>query len=186
MELGRRSDVRHPARLGRQHLDVEHRRRDGRPRLVGRGVRTRLAVRGKDHGLRQPHLHRGRRAVPVEDAARPRHQEPLRADPGAARRRGRAPQGAEEPALGVLVALHRRAGRVRRRHQRRRHDLAGHHELGRSRRHEGQGSGAEGRLDRVVRHVDDLVEGEAPQLHVHVDGLHHLAVGERPSRRVVR
>ena len=29
---------------------------------------------------------------------------------------------------------------------------------------------------RLVRHLDDLVEGEEPQLHVHVDGLHHLAV----------
>ena len=86
-----------------------------------------------------------------------------------------AAEGTEEPAVGVLVALHRRAGRVRRRHERRRHDVAGHHEPRRSRRHEGQGRGAEGRLDRVVRHVDDLVQGQAPELHVHVDELHHLA-----------
>ena len=40
--------------------------------------------------------------------------------------------------------------------------------------------------DRVVRHVDDLVAGGPPELHVHVDGLDHLAGGERPGRRVVR
>ena len=74
--------------------------------------------------------------------------------------------------------------------QRGRHDVAGHHEPGRSRRHTGQGGRAEGRLDRLVGHVDGLVEGQAPQLHVHVDGLHHLAAvnaqmaewfGEAPS-----
>ena len=31
----------------------------------------------------------------------------------------------------------------------------------------------------MVRHLDDLLEGQAPELHVHVDELHHLARGER-------
>ena len=34
---------------------------------------------------------------------------------------------------------------------------------------------AQGRLDRLVGHVDGLVQGQAPELHVHVDELHHLA-----------
>ena len=36
------------------------------------------------------------------------------------------------------------------------------------------------------RHVDDLVAGGAPQLHVHVDGLDHLARGQRRGGGVVR
>ena len=41
------------------------------PDSLGRRVRQELAVQGQDHGLRQPDLHRGRRAVPEGDAARP-------------------------------------------------------------------------------------------------------------------
>ena len=38
----------------------------------------------------------------------------------------------------------------------------------------------------MVRHLDDLVEGEAPELHVQVDEPHHLAAGERRRGGVVR
>ncbi len=38
----------------------------------------------------------------------------------------------------------------------------------------------------LVRHVDDLVEGQAPELHVQVDELHHLAQGERGRDGVLR
>ena len=38
----------------------------------------------------------------------------------------------------------------------------------------------------LVRHLDDLVQGQAPELHVQVDGLHHLARGERPGDRLLR
>ena len=34
----------------------------------------------------------------------------------------------------------------------------------------------------MVRHLDDPLRGGASELHVHVDGLHHLAEGERPGR----
>ena len=37
---------------------------------------------------------------------------------------------------------------------------------------------AQGRRDRLVRHLDDLVQGRPPELHVQVDELHHLAQGE--------
>ncbi len=54
----------------------------------------------------------------------------------------------------------------------------------------GQGSGegdqAKGREHRLVRHLDDLVDRQASQLHVHVDGLHHLAGRERDGDRVLR
>ncbi len=38
----------------------------------------------------------------------------------------------------------------------------------------------------MVRHLDDLVQGGAPQLHVQVDGLHHLAQGQRRGHRLLR
>ncbi len=38
----------------------------------------------------------------------------------------------------------------------------------------------------LVRHVDDLVEGQEPELHVPVDEPHHLAGGERGRDRVLR
>ena len=41
-------------------------------------------------------------------------------------------------------------------------------------------------LDRLVGHVDDLVQGQEPELHVHVDEPHHLAEGERGRDRVLR
>ena len=44
----------------------------------------------------------------------------------------------------------------------------------------------EGGLHRMVGHLDGLVEGRASQLHVQVDGLDHLARGQRPGRRVLR
>ena len=47
----------------------------------------------------------------------------------------------------------------------------------------GQDDAAEGGRDRVVGHLDDLVQGQAPELHVHVDGPHHLAEGERRRGR---
>ena len=68
-----------------------------------------------------------------------------------------------------------------------RHGLAvpGEHDQ-RRQRQEGRGGQAQGRRDGLVRHLDDLVEGQAPELHVQVDGLHHLAQGERGRDRVLR
>ena len=45
---------------------------------------------------------------------------------------------------------------------------------------------AEGGFDRLVRHVDDLVEGRAPELHVHVDELRHHARRAGPGRHLLR
>ena len=50
----------------------------------------------------------------------------------------------------------------------------------------GQHCAAERRLHRMVGHVDGLGEGRASELHVQVDGLDHLARGQRPSRRILR
>ena len=50
----------------------------------------------------------------------------------------------------------------------------------------GQGRQAEGGHDRLVGHLDDRRQGPAPELHVPLDELHHLAGGAGEGRRVVR
>ena len=67
-----------------------------------------------------------------------------------------------------------------------RHDLAGDREPAEGRQGGGRDGAAEGGLHRVVRHLDDPLQGQAPELHVHVDEPHHLAEGERRRGRVVR
>ena len=49
-----------------------------------------------------------------------------------------------------------------------------------------RGDPAEGGGDRLVGHVDALVRGQEPELHVHVDGPHRQPQGERRGGRVVR
>ena len=44
----------------------------------------------------------------------------------------------------------------------------------------------EGGRDRVVGHLDDLVQGQEPELHVHVDGPHRVAEDQRGGGGVVR
>ena len=130
-ELRRRRAVRRAARPRRQPARVQHRGvRRRRARLVGRDVRRRHAGRRRGVGLRQPDLHRRRRAVPDGDAARPRHHQPVRARPGAVRRGDRPARGAEGARRPVLVAVHRPAGRARGRHGARRHDVAGDRQPG--------------------------------------------------------
>ena len=123
---------------------------------------------GRRHGVgvRQPDLHRRRRAVPDGHPARPRDHQPVRARPGAVRRRrstcstsrsrSSASTGAiytdQQAALegGTVLAgttwqVIVNLAQAERRHDRRRQARRGRH--------------------RVVRHVDALVEGGQPQLH---------------------
>src|SRR4029079_3389603 len=86
----------------------------------------------------------------------------------------------------VLVGLHQGAGRVHERRLRARHDLAGDRQPARRRQGADQDDPPEGGRDRVVGHLDDRVQGQAPELHVHVDEPHHLAEGERRGGGVVR
>ena len=143
--------------------------------------RAQLAEQGQGHGLRQPDLHRRRGAVPEGAPARPEDHEPLRARRQAVQRGGRPAQEAAREHRRVLVGLHQGAGGVRQRQLDGRHDLAGHREPARGRQGAGQDDAAEGGRDRLVGHLDDLVEGQAPELHVQVDELHHLAEGATPQ-----
>ena len=63
---------------------------DARPRVLRQG-----------DGLRQPDLHRRRRAVSDEHPAGPRDREPVRARRGAARRCGRRPEDQKEPSAST-------------------------------------------------------------------------------------
>ena len=171
---------RQPARL--QHRGLRRRA----ARLVGRDVRRRHAGRRRGVRLRQPDLHRRRRRLPDGHPAGARHHQPVRPRPGAVRRRHRTARAAEGTRRAVLGAVHRPAGRARGRHRAGRHHLAGRRQPGPGqRRHHRRREARRGR-HRVVRHVDDLVERRPPQLHVHVDGLDHLARGQRRGRRVLR
>ena len=153
-------------------------------RLVGRRVRRELAVHGQGHGVRRADLHRRRGAVPDDDPARPRHHGPVRARPGAVRRRGRAAEGAERRSSASTGTT---TPRRRARSSRARPCSA---PRGRSSTTWPRPTGH--RSTTVLpkegstgwsRHLDGLVEGQAPELHVHVDGLHHLARGAGPGRR---
>ena len=125
VELRERRALRRAPRPGGQPADVEHRRGDPGARLVGCGVGRGLALQGLGHGLRQPHLHRRRRAVPDEDAARPGHHQPLRPRPGPVRRRRRPAEDPERHHRRVLERLHQADRGLHAGLQRARHDLAG-------------------------------------------------------------
>ncbi len=84
------------------------------------------------------------------------------------------------------AAVHRPAGRARGRQRPRRDDLAGDRQPRPGQRRDDRRRQAGRGCHRMVGHVDDLVAGQEPQLHVHVDGSHRIAGGERRGRRVVR
>ena len=78
----RRRPLRDPARPRRQPADVERRRRQARPDLLGRDARPqgRGQVQGQDQRLRRIELHRRRRDLPQVPPARPGDRKPLRAE----------------------------------------------------------------------------------------------------------
>ena len=69
-----------------------------------------------------------------------------------------------------------------------RHDLAvpGQPAAGRQGPGARRGDPSRRRLDRLVGHLDDCVDVEAPELHVPLDGLHHQPGGERQGDGVLR
>ena len=95
--------------------------------------------------------------------------------------------GQQEALVGQYWAAYTRpADRPRRRHRARRHDVAGDRQprpgqWGDDRRRQARRGG-----DRMVGHLDGLDPGGEPQLRVAVERLDHVAMGQRPSCRVVR
>ena len=151
-------------------------------RLAGAPSSTRTArLQGQGHGLRQPDLHRRRGAVPEGAPARPRDRRTRTSSttssstpPSTCSRQQREYIGEywsdytkEQAAFTQGDSVVGTTWQV----------IANLLEA------EKQGAGrddaAQGGLDRLVGHVDDRVEGQAPELHVHVDGPHHQPEGER-------
>ena len=109
----RRQALRRALPVGPERAHVQHHRLQDRADLLVGGVRGAEAPRRQDQqgphpGLRRPDLHRRRRAVPDGEAARARHQGPVRAQRRAVRGGARAaPQAA--PAGAPLLARRQRA-----------------------------------------------------------------------------
>ena len=182
----RRHLLRRAARPWGEPAPVPHGCGRARARLVGGRLGQGGSLQGQGDGVRQPDLHRRRCRLPEGDAAGPRDRGSVRARPEAVRRGGGAVEAAAEEHRRVLVGLHEADRGLHGRRERRRNDLAGDHERARGREGARRGRPAEGRVDRLVGHVDDLVQGKEPELHVHVDEPHHLAEGERGRDRVLR
>ena len=143
-------------------------------------------VQGEDHGVRQPDLHRGRRPLSDEDPARSRDQNPYELDEDQFQaavdllKQQRANIGEYWSDCGEGdPGLPERRTVVGTTWQYQANVLAGE-------KAPVDDDASRGRLDRVVGHLDDLVEGEASELHVPLDGSHHLAGGEREGDRVLR
>ena len=184
----RRRAVRHPPRPRRQPARVQHRDvRRRRPGLVGRDVRRRHAGRRRDLGVRQPDLHRRRRGVPDGHPARPRHHQPVRARPGPVRRRrgpARRSRSRSSASTGRSTPTSRRRSRAAPCSPARRGRSSStwpRPTAPRSTRVKPV-EGATGWSDTWMLSS----QGRPPQLHEAVDGLDHVAVGQRPGGRVVR
>ena len=76
---------------------------------------------------------------------------------------------------GVLVRRDEGDSGIPERQHGRRHDVAVPGQRPRRREGSGRDDAARGGINGLVGHVDDLVQGQAPELHVPLDGSHHLA-----------
>jgi hypothetical protein len=134
-----------------------------------------------------PDLHRRRGGLPEDPPAAARHRRPLRAERRTVPGRDPAARGTAVLRRRILVGSDQADLCLRQWRQPGRHHLAVpvlRPEGGRvaGRREPGQpGVPAEGGRDGLVGHLDDQLAGQAPQLHVHVDGLDRLAEGQRRS-----
>ena len=180
LQQPRRRAVRRAARPRAQLPDVPHRRvpEDTDSWSVIWEDDQLGQVQREDLDLRRLDLHRGRRALPEGDAARPRDRQPVHAQRGAVQRGRRPAQEAGAERRRVLAGRRGEADPVvHERRQRGRDDLAVPVRPADRRRSAGAGQGdqAEGGHDRLVGHVDDLLEGAEPELHVPLDEPHDLA-----------
>ena len=115
----------------REPADVADRRRQAGTDLVGRVWDENSPYKGKVT-VRLADLHRRRGAVPDEDAAGPRDQEPVRARRRAVPGRDRPAEEAARDRRRVLVGLHEGARRLQVRRHGARNDVAGDREPGKA------------------------------------------------------
>ena len=183
-----RPDVRHPARLGRQPADVEPGEGHHGARLVVRRVRRELAVQGQGHRLRLADLHRRRRAVPDGDPARR----------SASRTRTRSPRTSSTRPSPCSSSRRRNVGEYWSDYTKAVQAFeSGTSVVGTTWQVIANLINADGKAkvetvlpkEGATGWSDTWMiasQGQAPELHVPVDELDHLARGERPGRRVVR
>ncbi len=160
----RRRALRRAARSRTEPARVQHRRHHDRPDELGLDLGRRLDVQAARSASTTTRLHRGRRAAPHDQAARPRDQEPVPAEPGAVRRSNHAPREAEgerRQSTGAATAIRSNsyaAGDV----------VTGTTWQFQVNLLQGEGAADRGRaaergLDRLVGHVDDPHEGREPR-----------------------
>ena len=142
---------------------------------------------GQDHDPGQPDPDRRRGALPLEDEARARDQGSVRADEGAARRGRRAAQAAaaaDQEVLGASPPTRSTCSRT-----------AARRSAPRGRTRSTRSTAAKVPVAAVIpkegvtglaRHVDALVEGEAPELRLQVDAVHHPAEAAGPAGDLLR
>ena len=182
---GRRQALRRLAAVGPEHAALQHEKVTRRADELGGDLRP--EVQGQGHGPGQPDPDRRRGAVPVEDAAEPRDQGPVRADPEAVRRGGRPAEAAAAADQEVLGAGVRRDRPVQER-RRRRSAPRGRTRRTRSRPRRCRSrtlipkEGATGWADTWML----VVEGEAPELRLPVDEVDLDAEGAGPAGDLLR
>ena len=146
-----------------------------------------LALQGQGHGLRQPDLHRRRGAVPEGDPARPGDR---RTPTSSTTSSSRPPSTCSSSSARSSASTGRTTPRSRPRSPAatpwsarpgRSSPTCSRPTRCRSRRRCPK-EGATGWSDTWMISV----QGQAPELHVHVDGPHHLPEGQRRSGGVVR
>ena len=101
----RRRPLRDPARPRRQPADVELRRRQARPDLLGRDARPegRGQIQGQDQPVRRPDVDRRSGRLPEVPRARPGDRKPLRAERRTVRSGGRPAEGTARQRRRILV-----------------------------------------------------------------------------------
>ena len=138
------------------------------------------AEQGQGHGLRQPDLHRRRGAVPEGDEARAQDRQRSTSSTTSSSRPPSTCSRRSAQNIGEYWSDYTKEQAA---------FANGNSQIGTTwqvianlldgRQGADQDGAAEGGRHRVVGHLDDLLEGQAPELHVHVDGPHHLAEDER-------
>ena len=185
LQLGRRPDVRRAARLRSPAARLQHEERHARARQLGGGLRpdrTRARSPSTTTRSRSPTRRSTcRRRSPTSGSRTPTSSTQKQFDASVALMKK------QRPLIGQYWAdVHQAAAGLHAGRPRRRVDLAVHGQPAGGRQAAGQDDPAEGGRDRLVGHVDAVLEGEAPELHAQVDELDPDAGRAGAGRGVVR